>query len=110
MLTNRERFLKKHGLPSATSLSKEEISILSGVPIKALDEIYDRGIGAYNSNLSSVRLLKDFSKNANTTKYGESARLTPQQWAFGRIYAFVMKTPKVYRGADNDIRIKYGLK
>lgn len=110
MLTNRERFLKKHGQPMSTSLSKAEISKLSGMPIKALDEVYDRGIGAYKSNLSSVRLLSDFSKNPDTKKFGTSARLSPEQWAFGRVYAFVMKTDKVYRKADNDIRIKYGLK
>jgi hypothetical protein len=110
MQTNRERFLKKHGLPLSTSLSKEEISKLSGVPIKALDEVYDRGIGAYTTQLSSVRLLSDFSKNPDIKKFGASARLSPQQWSFGRLFAFVSKSPKVYYGSDNDIRIKYGLK
>jgi hypothetical protein len=110
MATNREQFLKKHGLPMSTSLSKTEISKLSGVPIKALDEVYDRGLAAHKNNLSSVRLLSDFSKNPDIKKFPESARLSPQQWGFGRIFAFVMKTPKVYYDADNDIRIKYKLK
>ena len=36
MSTNRERFLKKHGLPRDTSLDLKEISKLSGMPFSAL--------------------------------------------------------------------------
>jgi hypothetical protein len=109
MTTNKQKFLKLHSLPKETSLSIEDISELSGIPEDALQEVYNRGIGAYRGNLGSVRLTKDFSKNPNTKKYPAAARLSKEQWAAARVYAFVSKTKKVYYGADNDIRVAYGL-
>jgi len=108
--TNREKFLKKHNLPKSESLSIKEISELSGMPIGALNKVRDRGYGAYGSSPESVRLKSNFSKNANLSSFPMTARLSKEQWAFGRIYAFVTKTKKVYYGADNDIREEYGLK
>jgi hypothetical protein len=63
------------------------------MPIKALQEVYNKGIGAYKTNPSSVRPQVK----------------SKEQWAFARVYAFVMKTKKVYYGADDDIREKYKL-
>jgi len=56
-----------------------------------LDEVYDRGIGAYKTNLSSVRLKGSFKKDTDLRK-GASKRLSKEQWAIARVYAFVMKT------------------
>lgn len=108
-LTNRIQFLRKNKLPSNTSLSIDEIAKVSGMPVKALQEVYNRGTGAYKSNFSSVRLL-DFSKNSNTKKFGPSQRLSVEQWSTARVYAFVNKSKKVFFGSDNDIREKYDLK
>ena len=112
MATNREKFLKKHNLPMDTSLSLNEISKLAKMPMNALRKVYDRGIGAAKTNLESVRLRPG-------TKYGPaykknvdapaSAKLSPEQWGYGRTYAFVMKTPKVFKGADRDVAEMYGL-
>jgi hypothetical protein len=30
-------------------------------------------------------------------------------WGYGRVYAFAMKTPKVFHGADKDIAEMYDL-
>jgi hypothetical protein len=109
MATNREKFYKEHNISEDSSLSLEEISKLSKIPEAALQEVYNRGTGAWKTSLGSVR-LKDGSKNYNTGKYPRSARMTKEQWSFGRVYAFVMKTTKVYYGADDDIREKYNLK
>ena len=107
MPTNRESFLKFFDLPKDTSLSLEQIAELSNIPVEALQEVYNRGVGAWKTNISSVRLKKDFTKNPNTSKYPRSARLTKEQWAIARVYAFVMGTKKVYDGADKDIAEKY---
>ena len=45
--THKRNFLKKHGLPEDTSLSIEDISALSGVPSDALQQVYNRGVGAW---------------------------------------------------------------
>jgi len=112
MKTNREKFLEKHNLLADTSLSLLEISKLAKMPMNALRKVYDRGIGAAKTNLTSVRLKPG-------TKYGPafkknvvapaSAKLSPEQWAMGRVYAFVMKTPKVFSGADKDVAEMYNL-
>jgi hypothetical protein len=109
MTTNREKFLRIFDLPSTTSLSLEQIAELSGMPKSALQEVYNRGVGAWKTNISSVRLQKDFSKNPNLQKYPRSARLTKEQWGIARVYAFVLGTKKVFEGSDRDIATKYKL-
>jgi hypothetical protein len=103
MMTHREQFYKKFGLPKDVTLSIGDISILTGIKKSILQEVYNRGIGAWKSNISSVRLKGSFEKNPNTKKYPRSARLSKEQWAYGRLFAFVMKTKKVYYGADSDL-------
>ena len=93
MVVNSVAFKKKHGIPTKDSLSLKEIATLSKMPQKALQEVYNKGIGAYKTNPSSVRPQVK----------------SKEQWAFARVYAFVMKTKKVYYGADDDIREKYKL-
>jgi hypothetical protein len=93
-MINSVAFKKKHGLPKDEPLSLVEIAKLSKMPKKALQEVFNRGVGAYKTNPGSVRPQVK----------------SPEQWAFGRVYSFVMKSKTVYYGADNDIRLKYGLK
>jgi hypothetical protein len=100
MPTNRERFLKRHNLPRDTSLSLHEIASLSGMPVAALRKVYDKGLGAYSTNPVSVRMKGTYKKNVEAPL---SQKLSPQTWAYGRVYAFVMKTPKVFYGADKHI-------
>lgn len=112
MLTNRLAFLKKHGLPKDTSLSLSEIAKLSGFPTQALQEVYNRGVGAWKTNNVSVRLRpgtpygRAYQKNVAAPP---SSKLTPEQWGYGRVFAFVMKTDKVFHGADRDVAVGYHL-
>lgn len=105
MATHRENFLKKHGLPPSTSLSLAQMAMLSGVPLSILEEVAKRGRGAAVSNLASVRLKKDFSKNPDTKKYPASARLHPVTWGLARAYSFLQKG-KTYYTADSDLAKK----
>lgn len=105
MPTHRENFLKKHGLPPNTSLSLAQIASLSGVPLPILEEVARRGRGAHSTNLASVRLKKDFSKNPDTKKYPESARVSSNMWSYGRVYSFLDKG-KTYYTADSDLAKK----
>jgi len=93
MVINSVAFKKKHGIPASQGLSLSEIAKLSKMPLKALQEVFNKGIGAYKTNPESVR------------PQVQSA----EQWAFARVYAFVMKTKNVYYGADKSIREKYKL-
>jgi len=87
MSTNREEYLRRHKLPSDTSLSKKDISRISKIPMKILDEVYDRGVGAYKSNPESVR-TKSGKKDP---KAPMSKKMSKEQWSFSRIYSFVNK-------------------
>jgi hypothetical protein len=88
---NSIEFKKLHNIDPKQSLSLKEISKLSKMPLKALQEVFDKGVGAYYTSPFSVR--------PNVT--------SPEQWAFSRVYAFVMKKPSVYGKADKHIADKY---
>lgn len=109
MLTNKQRFLRKHHLSPQTTLSLGEIARLSKMPKAALQEVYNRGVGAWKTNIASVRVKGSFAKNPDTRRFPRSARLGRQQWAHARVYSFVMRTPSDFYGADRYIAEKYGL-
>ena len=106
MPTNKQRFLKKHNLPKDTSLSFEEMSELSGFPTQALEKVYEKGLGAYHTNPQSVRMKGTFKKNVDAPM---SMKLSAHQWGAARVYAFLMKTKKVFYGADKHIAEEYNL-
>lgn len=108
MKTYRERFLARYDLPSDMSLSIDDISYLTDIPTSILQSVYNRGVGAWKSNIASVRIKGTFAKNPDTTKYPRSTRLSKEQWGMARIYSFVMggKTAKT---ADRDLAEEAGL-
>jgi hypothetical protein len=72
--TYKNRFNRKYGFPLDTSHSLQEISKISGYKLKGLQNIFDKGIGAYKTNRASVR------PNVKS----------PEQWAYGRVYSAIM--------------------
>lgn len=90
---NSKLFKIKHGISPSEGLSLEEISKLSGMPRAALQEVYDRGVGAYKTNPGSVR------PSVNSA----------EQWAMGRVYSFVMKRKTTFGGVDKYIAEKYNI-
>jgi hypothetical protein len=86
-MTNKTEFNKRHNQPADKSNSKAEIARKSKIPVKILDEVYDRGIGAYKSNPQSVR-TKSGKKDASAPM---SRKMSKEQWAMSRIYSFVNK-------------------
>jgi hypothetical protein len=106
MPTHKQNVLRALELPKDSSLSMEELAEHTDLPIEALQEVYNRGVGAWKTNIASVRLKKDFSKNPNLSKYPRSARLSKEQWGMSRLYSFIDKG-KTFRTADADIAHKY---
>lgn len=82
------------------------MSKLSGMPLNALRRVFERGIGAAKTNPVSVRMKGTFKKGVIAPP---SQKLSPEQWAYGRVYAFLMKTPTVFYGADKDVAVMYNL-
>jgi len=64
-----------HGYPKDHAHSLAEIAKISKIKIGILRKVYARGVGAYNTNPSSVR--------PNVT--------SPEQWAQARVYSFAHK-------------------
>jgi len=76
MSTYKQKFNKKHGFKLDEDHSLQEISKLSGYKLNGLKTIYDKGLGAFYSNPSSVRPI--------VKKEGGAVR-----WAMSRVYASV---------------------
>lgn len=102
MSTYKEKFNKKFKQEKDTSNSKSKMSKLTGIPKSILDDVYDRGVGAYKGNPQSVRMKGTFKKNV---KAPLSKKLSKEQWAIARVYAFIMKTlnPREPQNQDKDL-------
>ena len=96
--THRLRFLRKHHL-SEHGYSLGELAKISKVPQPILRQVYDRGIGAYKTNPTSVRMKGTFRKGV---KAPYSKKLSKEQWAMARVYSFLDGNLK----HDGDLRRK----
>jgi len=95
-MTRRKRILKKYDLKE-DGYSVEELADVTGVPEETLQEVYNRGIGAYKTNPRSVRLKGSYRKNVDAPM---SQKLSKEQWAMARVYSFLDGNPK----HDTDLR------
>ena len=77
-MTNKEEFNKRFKQDKDQSNSKQNISKLTGISMKILDEVISRGHGAWETNPSSVRRVK-------------GVKMSKEQWGFSRLYSFVNK-------------------
>ena len=105
MATWKQKFNKKYGFDKDAPHSKAEITRLTGVSKRILDQVFDRAIGARKTNPESVRSLEGKKVGGKSLK----GKMSGEQWGFARIYGFVMKNPKqVGKGKpDNDLYEKF---
>ena len=73
VVTYKDKFNKKYGFPKGTSHSIAEIAKITGYKKAGLDVIFNKGVGAFRTNPSSVR----------------PSVTSPEQWAMARIYAAI---------------------
>jgi len=81
-MTRRSKYtiaISKYDLPNR---KKSTLSKFFKIPRMLLDDAYDRGVGAYNTNPASVR--KSVS--------------SPQQWATARVFKMIVNTLKARQG------------
>jgi hypothetical protein len=98
-MTHRENVLKHYGLKEGTNV--EGLSKATGIPQEILQEVYNRGVGAFKTNPTSVRMKGTFKKNVNAPM---SQKLSKEQWGLARVYSFIDKNPK----HDQDLQNKIG--
>jgi hypothetical protein len=91
VVTYRDKYNRKYNYPKNTSHTLEEISKDTNVSMKGLQQIYNKGIGAYKTNPASVR------PNVKSK----------EQWAMARVYSAVMggKASKV---DSNELKMNLG--
>ncbi len=94
--THRLNVLKKLGLKDEGH-SLEELAEASGVPKATLQQVFNRGIGAYKTQPKSVRMKGSFKKGVDAPM---SKKLSKEQWALARVYSFLDGNPK----HDEDLR------
>ena len=80
--TYTQKFRKKYG---QNVKSLPEISKATGVPLKTLQTVYNRGLAAWRT--------------------GHRPGASPQAWGYARVHSFVMKG-KTYYTADADLKPK----
>ncbi len=90
VLTYKQKFNKMYKQDKEQANSKEDISRLTKIPIKFLNDVYDNGIGAWKTNPQSVRKVN-------------GVKIPKEAWAMSRIYAFVVKRKE--GGLDFDLDI-----
>lgn len=96
-ITFKRKVLKRYGLPDK-GYSLDELADITGVPEPTLQEVYNRGIGAYKTNPRSVRMKVTFKKNVDAPM---SQKLSKEQWAMARVWSFLAGNPR----HDSDLRI-----
>jgi hypothetical protein len=74
VITYKQKFNSKYGFDKDESHSLSDISKATKIKLSALQDIYDKGIGAYKTNPQSVR------PNVKSK----------EQWAMARVYSAVM--------------------
>jgi len=95
-MTHRENFLRKYQLPDKPR-SLYQLSKITRIKESTLQEVYNRGIGAYSTNPTSVRMKGTFKKGVSAPM---KFKLSKEQWAMARVYSFLDGNPK----HDTDLR------
>ena len=96
MKTHRERVLERYGMEDR-GYSIPELSEITGYSEEVLQQVYNRGIGAYKTNPLSVRMKGSFKKGV---KAPMSQKLSKEAWAKSRVWSFLSGNPL----HDNDLR------
>lgn len=102
MATNKEKYNKKYNFEKGTSHSLKDMAKTTGIKKSILQDVYNRGTGAWENNIASVR-LKSGKKDAKAPR---SAKMGKEQWSFARVYSFIMGG-KTQKTADKDLWEKH---
>ena len=74
VLTYKHKFNKKYGFDKDAPHSLAEIAKLTGYKLSGLKIIFNKGVGAFNTNRKALRPTVS----------------SPEQWAQARVYSAVM--------------------
>lgn len=75
VLTHKAQFNKRHGFDASKAHSLADLAKISTFKLSVLKQVFNRGVGAYKTNPSSVRPQVK----------------SPEQWGQARVYAYINK-------------------
>ena len=90
-LSNKQQFNLQFGFKRDESHSLAEVAKKTRISKAILQEVFNRGVGAWKSNPTSVR-SQSGAKSPKGFPVGN--RMSKDQWAYARVYGFVMRNPK----------------
>ena len=86
-MTHKHQFNKRYGFDKDQSHSREELARITKIPLKVLNEVFKRGVGAFSTSPQSVR----------------PHIVSPEAWGASRVYAFINKLQKGVLDHDTDL-------
>jgi len=89
MSSGKQKYNRLMKQPLNTPNSKQDISSKTKIPIKILDEVYDRGIKAHSSLSAAMK-----------------KKIPAQAYAMGRVYTFAYHFKQGGLEFDNDLATK----
>ncbi len=95
-MTHRDNVLRKYKLENK-GYSLKELAKITKIPLDTLQRVYYRGIGAYYTNPTSVRMKGSYEKNVVAPMM---FKLSKEQWGMARVYSFIDGNPN----HDTDLR------
>ena len=106
-LTHKQQLNKRWGLQRDEAHTLVGLQRRTGVPVKVLREVYNRGVGAHRTNPTSVRLKGSYAKDKRAG-IPLVRRLSAEQWGLARVYAFLNKLYTGRLNHDTDLARRVG--
>ena len=99
VVSNKDKYNTKYKFKKGTSHSLAEIAKTTGIKKSILQQVYNRGTGAWKNNIASVRVKSIGKKDPKAPR---RVKMTKEQWSYARVYSFVMGG-KTQKTADADL-------
>jgi len=99
VVSNKDKYNTKYKFKKGTSHSLAEIAKTTGIKKSILQQVYNRGTGAWKNNIASVRVKSSGKKDPKAPR---RVKMTKEQWSYARVYSFVMGG-KTQKTADADL-------
>ena len=103
VVSNRDKYNKKYGFDKDSSHSLNDIAKTTGIKKSILQEVYNRGTGAWKNNIASVRVAATGKKDPKAPR---AVKMSKERWSYARVYSFVMGG-KTQKTADKDLWEKH---
>jgi hypothetical protein len=99
VVSNKDKYNTKYKFKKGTSHSLAEIAKTTGIKKSILQQVYNRGTGAWKNNIASVRVKSTGKKDPKAPR---RVKMSKEQWSYARVYSFVMGG-KTQKTADKDL-------